>query len=609
MPVMLSVSIIILNYNGMQDTLECLASLDGLDYPDYEVLVVDNGSTDDSVAAVRERFTQARLIQNRENLGFAAGCNAGIRDALGRGADYVLLINNDTVVTDPSFLATLVDFYERTPDAGAVGPVITYKGSDVVWYAGARISYLTGFSRHIGKGARLGELPSRDPYAVDYVSGCAMLLGRKFLTEVGLLDPDYFFYYEDADLCFRGAAASYRNYVVPASVFSHEKSATAGVAGRNKLTPFQAYHFAFNAVMFGRKNLRGWRRRAFLLAQYTVRPALNLPQLRGRGAMGEYLRGLREAAMFSFEGSIYPVDLAIVKHEVRYGLYRRLFTWLQRHGFHLTPVNYYFPVPDTRCIPPETWEKPSQLAGVDLNEQGQLELLDEFAASFKEEYESFPRHRTEVPWRFYLRNNFFGPVDAEALYCMIRRFKPRRIIEIGSGNSTMLAAQAALLNQQETGVECELTAIEPFPNPLLRAGFPGLTRLESNKLEEVPLDRFTSLEENDILFIDSSHVLRIGGDVQYEFLEILPRLKPGVIVHVHDIMLPMDYDRKWVLEQCRFYTEQYLLQAFLALNDSFEVMLAAAFLASSHPADLQRAFSSFDPQMATPVSFWMRRVK
>lgn len=291
-----SVSIVILNFNGREDTLGCLASFDGLDYANYEVLVVDNGSTDGSVAAIRDRFTDARIIENDANLGFAAGCNVGIRDALGRGADYVLLINNDTVVTDPSFLATLVDFYERTPDAGAVGPFITYKDSDVVWCAGARISYLTGFSRHIGKEARLGELSSHDPYAVDYVSGCAMLLGKKFLSEVGLLDPDYFFYYEDADLCFKGAAASYRSYVVPTSVFSHEKSGTAGVAGRNKLTPFQAYHFAFNAVMFGRKNLRGWRRRVFLLAQYTVRPALNLPQLTGKGAAREYLRGLKEAA-------------------------------------------------------------------------------------------------------------------------------------------------------------------------------------------------------------------------------------------------------------------------------------------------------------------------
>jgi len=581
-----NVSIIILNRNGPEAALQCISSLAGLDYPDYEVLIVDTRKTDGSGDAVREWFPQVRLVESHEDIGVAAARNRGIRDALDRDAGFVLLLDSDLVAGDPSFLRPLVEFYESTPDAGAVGPVILSRGSS------AGVSGLEGGS----------------PRKVEWVPGSAMLLGRKFLSEVGMFDPDYLSSYDDADLCFRGAAASYSNYVVPASLLTLKRSAGESAAEVSKTMPPKAYRSAFDAVMFARKNLRGRRKAAFLLAQYTVRLAAAALKPAGRRAAGEHLRGLRDATMFSLKDGAYPVDLNIIKHEVRYGVYRRLFSWLERHGFHLTPVNFYFPVPDTRSIPQSVWDEPSQLAGLDLREQAQLDLLNEFAAGYKEEYESFPRHRTPVPYRFYLRNNFFGAVDAEMLYCMIRRFKPRKMIEIGSGNSTMLAAEAALKNRAETGLDCELIAIEPNPNPLLREGFPGLSRLEVTRLEEMPLDEFASLEENDILFIDSSHVLRIGGDVQYEYLEILPRLKPGVIIHVHDIMLPADYGRRWVLEQCRFYTEQYVLQAFLTLNDSFEVMLAGAFLAASHPDKLKDTFDSFDPG-ATPGSFWMRRVK
>ena len=116
-------------------------------------------------------------------------------------------------------------------------------------------------------------------------------------------------------------------------------------------------------------------------------------------------------------------------------------------------------------------------------------------------------------------------------------------------------------------------------------------------------------ENHDILFIDSSHVLRIGGDVQYEYLEILPRLARGVIVHSHDIFLPAEYPRHWVLEEHKFWTEQYLLQAFLAFNDSFEVLWAGSYMHLKHPEKLEEAFSSYKRERTLPGSFWMRKVK
>ena len=250
---------------------------------------------------------------------------------------------------------------------------------------------------------------------------------------------------------------------------------------------------------------------------------------------------------------------------------KKSFPIWQRMGFHITPNHFYEPVPDTRTLKNDLWLKHTDMVGIEINEKGQINLLSHFSSKFKDEYERFPRNKTSVPYQYYVNNGAFESVDGEILYCMIRHFKPRKIFEIGSGNSTYLAAQAVLRNKED-GHECELIAFEPYPNDVLKAGFPGLSKLISTKIQDVPLSKFNELQENDILFIDSSHVLKIGNDVQYEYLEILPRLNKGVIVHVHDIFLPAEYPKEWILKDYRFWTEQYILQAFLVFNNAFEVL-------------------------------------
>jgi predicted O-methyltransferase YrrM len=193
---------------------------------------------------------------------------------------------------------------------------------------------------------------------------------------------------------------------------------------------------------------------------------------------------------------------------------------------------------------------------------------------------------------------------------MIRYFKPRRIYEIGSGYSTYLSAQAVRKNvEQDRSYQCELVAIEPYPNEILRGGFLGLCRLIAKQVQDVTLSEFEKLEENDILFIDSSHVLKIASDVQYEYLDILPRLNKGVIVHFHDIFLPKEYPKEWVLQLRIFWTEQYLLQAFLAFNESFEILWAGSYMHFKQAAKLESAFNSYDRNKTLPGSFWMRRTK
>lgn len=288
----------------------------------------------------------------------------------------------------------------------------------------------------------------------------------------------------------------------------------------------------------------------------------------------------------------------------------KLFSLCQKLGFHITPNHFYSPVPDTTKLKANLWTRRSNLAGIDINEKKQLELLSLFVSKFRTEYEHFPKIKTAIPYEYYLGSGNFESVDAEILYCMIRNFKPRRIYEIGSGYTTYLSAQAVLQNAEEdNSYQCELVAIEPYPNETLRAGFPGLTKLVTKEVQDVPLSEFRELEEHDILFIDSSHVLKIGNDVQYEYLEILPRLNKGVIIHVHDIFLPAEYPQRWVLREQRFWTEQYLLQAFLSFNSCFEVLWAGSYIHLNYAEKLEKAFSSYSRHKTLPGSFWLRRIR
>ena len=187
-----------------------------------------------------------------------------------------------------------------------------------------------------------------------------------------------------------------------------------------------------------------------------------------------------------------------------------IFTICERIGFHIVRNHFYQPVPDTGRINPRLWSAHSQLIGIELNEKRQPELLNSFTTDFKHEYERFPENRTQVPYEYYMSNGFFGPVDGEILYYMIRYFRPKEIFEIGSEHSTFLSAQAVLRNGRDGRGECRLVAFEPYPNATLLKGFPGLHELHTIKAQEIPIELFEQLEEKDILFIDSSLYLRQG---------------------------------------------------------------------------------------------------
>lgn len=286
---------------------------------------------------------------------------------------------------------------------------------------------------------------------------------------------------------------------------------------------------------------------------------------------------------------------------------KTFFFW-QMLGIHVRPVHFYEPIPDTRKLKKDLWGKKSKLPGININEGGQIELLRSFISKFKKEYEEIPKSKTKADHQYYRDNDEYASPDGEILWCMIRHFKPKNMIEIGSGNSTYLSAETLLKNKKEHGINSVLVAIEPYPNETLRKGFPGLSKLITSGVQEVSLQEFEKLKENDILFIDSSHVLKIGSDVQYEYLEILPRLNKGVIVHIHDIFLPAEYPKEWVMKEHRFWNEQYLLQAFLAFNKNFEVLWAGSYMHLLHKDLLKNAFDFYNPDTTWPASFWIRRI-
>jgi predicted O-methyltransferase YrrM len=296
--------------------------------------------------------------------------------------------------------------------------------------------------------------------------------------------------------------------------------------------------------------------------------------------------------MSEFIGRVLPRCLRSVR-------FQEIFPLWERCGFHVTPVHFYQPIPDTKSLPEELWSRPSELVGIDMNQRAQLDLLQIFSR-LRDEFQAFPTAPTAEQDRFYLGNGLFDGVDALVAYCMVRHFQPRLIIEVGSGFSSLVLGQAAAKNGC-----APLVCIEPFPREFLRKGFPGLQTLIEKNVQQIDLEFFSRLESGDMLFIDSSHTVKIGSDVNYLFLEVLPRLKPGVIVQVHDVFLPFEYRRDWVLDEFRFWTEQYLLQAFLTFSSQFEVLLGNYYLNHYHEQDLKAVFPDLPRWIGG--SFWIRR--
>ena len=240
--------------------------------------------------------------------------------------------------------------------------------------------------------------------------------------------------------------------------------------------------------------------------------------------------------------------------------------------------------------------------GIDTDAGRQMQWLRDHVLPYEPEYRGNRRYQEAVEASF---GPGYGYIEAQCLHGVIRALKPRRIIEVGSGNSTHVML-GALESNAADGRDGQLTCIEPFPSQYLKDN--RAIELISSPVEDLDPATFDSLEAGDLLFIDSSHAIRPGGDVAYLYLSVLPRLKPGVHVHIHDIFLPAEYRREWLFHGRMFWTEQYLVQAMLANNPTWEIVWGGSYMHLAHSDRLRQAFRSYGDG-AWPASLWLRKTR
>jgi len=274
---------------------------------------------------------------------------------------------------------------------------------------------------------------------------------------------------------------------------------------------------------------------------------------------------------------------------------------LKKIGLFPIRKHYYEPLFDDSSLT-RPLSDDRALPGIDLNVSGQLSFLRKLNHSCELGGMDLKK-KSNDPTAFYINNGNFESGDAEFLYQFIRTVKPNKIVEIGSGHSTKIARLALLQNRAESGVQATHTCIEPY-----EMGW--LEKLEEvsvirKRVEDCSLDWSRQLAAGDLLFVDSSHMIRPQGDVLTEYLEIFPQLASGVYIHIHDIFTPKDYIHSWIAEEVRFWNEQYLLEALLSNTDRYEVVAALNYLKHHNYEDLKNVCPYLTPER-DPGSFYIR---
>jgi hypothetical protein len=275
-------------------------------------------------------------------------------------------------------------------------------------------------------------------------------------------------------------------------------------------------------------------------------------------------------------------------------------------GYYIRQFHYYEPIPDFPTITQEQALRRRDSASVNWNLEAQLNLVKRLSV-YGGEIQKISEDQSES-LKFNFFNDFYFELDAAVYYALLREVKPSKVIEIGSGYSTQIAAMAIAMNQQE-GNAGKIVCIEPYPAPRLTEANLEV-ELIPKRVETIDLSFFAQLSAGDILFIDSTHTVKFGSDVCLEILEILPAIPSGVWIHFHDIFFPYDYPPKWLIEERRAWNEQYMLEAFLAYNHAFEVVLANHWLSVDYLQEVAQIWPGVlnwkDPYHHCG-SFWIRK--
>jgi predicted O-methyltransferase YrrM len=308
-----------------------------------------------------------------------------------------------------------------------------------------------------------------------------------------------------------------------------------------------------------------------------------------------------------FRSALFRVLRCLKRHGKASGTISDAFQFW--YDLPVDPVHYYSPLPDISKARKNLarWNHENQLPAVNINVERQASFINKLKP-FSSECASLPSF-SKITKAGY--GPGYGEVEAHFLHCMIRYLKPRRIIEVGSGVSTYFSLNALDMNEKDSErMVAEMHCIEPYPSKKLET-------LESEKritlhvkeVQDVPTGFFESLGENDILFIDSTHAGKIDSDVYHIYLEILPRLKPGVVVHIHDIYFPYLTcpPEHPIFPLSMLWNENALCQAFLAFNDAFEILMCQSYLHYKQPSAISDVVSVYDRQRHFPSSLWLKR--
>jgi predicted O-methyltransferase YrrM len=274
----------------------------------------------------------------------------------------------------------------------------------------------------------------------------------------------------------------------------------------------------------------------------------------------------------------------------------------------IPPTHYYSPLPDVRVVKQNLprWYKEDTAPGVDWNLQEQFDLI--------EKLRPYSSEMNSLPSCSQITSDGYGPgygeIEAHVLYMMLRHLKPARVIEIGSGVSSLYTLAAQKANKERDNQESKLTCVEPYPKDKLRAFLSDRNvELRECEVQDVGFEAFQELSTNDVLFIDSSHVSKKDSDVDFLFLEVLPRLARGVVIHIHDITLPMpavplEHD---LFDTYLFWNENALVKAFLSFNSAFRILMCQSYLHYHEPDVLKTLVPIYNPQLHFPNSLWIRK--
>jgi hypothetical protein len=287
-------------------------------------------------------------------------------------------------------------------------------------------------------------------------------------------------------------------------------------------------------------------------------------------------------------------------------LFHRNPTLGDKWGYSIRKFHYYDPLPNFSEITEYQVMKRRIPRAIDWNLEAQINWIKRLSLYSSEIEQLKDEQTSHLKFNFF--NLFYSELDAAVYYALIRDIKPAKIIEIGCGYSTQIAALAIVRNQQE-GKTGEIICIEPYPEPQLVDAKLDV-QLIIERVENIDLKIFEQLSDGDILFIDSTHTVKFGSDVCREILEILPALAIGVWIHFHDIFFPYDYPPQWLIEKRLAWNEQYMLEAFLAYNPHFEVILANHWLSVDYPQEVVKIWPgvlNWEDPYHHGASLWLRK--